>query len=167
MVVIKKSLNLLKKEELQKKIYSPISQEFEDSLRYVTWIALHFSATILLTLCLWIRNEKETGCWLSLEAKNRNANRDTLLKPIVFLQNFHLNQRQEIIKFSWTHLKIRVIICFSKLQSWREVLKVSKFSFYKQIYGTQNCLFCLSSLFIFMLFSFYVILRLCCLHLRK
>ena len=36
MVVIKKSLNLLKKEELQKKIYSPISQEFEDSLRYVT-----------------------------------------------------------------------------------------------------------------------------------
>ena len=31
MAVFKKSLNLLKKEELQKKIYSPISQEFEDS----------------------------------------------------------------------------------------------------------------------------------------
>ena len=31
MAVFKKSLNLLKKEELQGKIYSPISQEFEDS----------------------------------------------------------------------------------------------------------------------------------------
>ena len=31
MAVFKKSLNLLKKEELQKKTYSPISQEFEDS----------------------------------------------------------------------------------------------------------------------------------------